>query len=85
MRFYENPQATSLNRLPSRCSYVPGGAAERTMLNGTWKFAFFERDIDVPEEITEWGTIPVPSCWQLEGYENPNYTNINFPFPCEPP
>ena len=29
--------------------------------------------------------MPVPSCWQLLGYENPNYTNINYPYPCDPP
>lgn len=39
----------------------------------------------MPEEIREWDTIPVPSCWQTEGYENPNYANINYPFPCDPP
>lgn len=85
MRFYENPEKTSENRLPARCSYTPGGVSERELLNGKWKFAFFERDIDAPESISAWGEIPVPSCWQLEGYEAPNYTNINYPFPCDVP
>ena len=56
-----------------------------TLLNGTWDFAYFSRDIDVPETIEHWDTIPVPSCWQLQGYENPNYSNINYPYPCDPP
>lgn len=85
MRLYENPQATSENRLPSRSCYIPAGVSEYQLLNGTWNFAYFQRDIDVPELITKWDTIPVPSCWQLEGYENPNYTNINYPYPCDPP
>lgn len=85
MRVYENPQKTSENRLPPRSYYIPGGISEYTLLNGTWNFAFFKRDIDVPEVISEWDTIQVPSCWQLQGYENPNYTNINYPYPMDMP
>ena len=84
-RIYENPYKTSDNRLAPRNYYIPGGISEYHLLNGIWKFAYFERDIDVPEKIEKWDTIPVPSCWQLHGYENPNYTNINYPFPCDIP
>ena len=76
---------TSENRMAPRSFYIPGGVSEYQLLNGTWKFAYFQRDIDVPEMIEKWDTIPVPSCWQIEGYENPNYTNINYPYPCDPP
>ena len=41
--------------------------------------------MDVPETITAWDTIPVPSCWQIHGYENPNYTNVIYPYPVDPP
>lgn len=85
MRIYENPQATSENRLAPRSYYIPGGISEYQLLNGTWKFAYFKRDIDVPEQIEAWDETPVPSCWQIEGYENPNYTNINYPYPCDLP
>lgn len=34
---------------------------------------------------THWENTEVPSCWQAKGYEPPNYTNINYPFPCDPP
>ncbi len=85
MRQYENPQKTSENRCAPRSWYIPGGVSKRLLLNGDWQFAFFERDIDVPEVIESWDTIPVPSCWQLQGYENPNYSNINYPYPCDPP
>ena len=54
-------------------------------MNGTWDFAYFERDVDVPERIDRWDAIPVPSCWQLHGYGNPNYCNVNYPYPCDPP
>ena len=84
MRNYENPQKTSENRLNARSFYIPEGAAEKYDLNGKWRFAFFENG-DKAGKIEEWDTIEVPSCWQLKGYENPNYTNINYPFPCDPP
>ena len=74
MRIYENPEKTSENRLAPRSYYIPEGVSEYRLLNGVWKFAYFSRDIDVPEEITRWDTIPVPSCWQIHGYESPNYT-----------
>ena len=85
MRIYENPEKTSKNRLAPRSYYIPGGRSEHLDLNGTWQFAFFHRDIDVPETITQWDSIPVPSCWQLHGYENPNYSNVNYPYPVDIP
>ena len=85
MRKYENPNITSENREKPRSYYIPSGISEYTLLNGEWDFAYFKRDIDVPEKIENWDKIPVPSCWQLHGYDNPNYTNINYPFPCDPP
>ena len=85
MRAYEQINFTSENRLPSRSYYIPGGASEYHLLNGEWNFAYFARDIDVPEKIEKWDQIPVPSCWQILGYENSNYTNINYPYPCDPP
>lgn len=85
MRVYENPNFTSENRLPPRSYYIPGGRSEHYSLNGIWKFAFFERDIDIPEKIECWKNIVVPSCWQLSGYECPNYTNVNYPFPVDLP
>lgn len=85
MRFYENPLKTSENRLPPRSYYIPSGKSEYMLLNGKWNFKYFSRDIDYYGNITDWDEITVPSCWQILGYENPNYTNINYPFPCDPP
>lgn len=85
MRVYEDPNRTSENRLPPRSYYIPGGISEYQLLNGNWKFAYFSRDVDVPEVIENWDEIPVPSCWQLHGYDAPNYSNINYPYPCDPP
>ena len=85
MRIYENPQSTSENRLSPRSYYIPNGVSEYQLLNGKWRFAYFSRDIDVPNKIENWDTISVPSCWQILGYENPNYTNVCYPYPCDIP
>lgn len=85
MRFYENSRATSENRLKPRSYYIPQGVSQYLLLNGKWKFNYYKRDFDVPEIIEKWGSINVPSCWQTEGYENPNYSNINYPIPVDPP
>ena len=85
MRKYENINITSENRLSPRSYYIPMGKSEYLLLNGEWNFAYFGRDIDAPESIEKWDKITVPSCWQCLGYENPNYTNINYPYPVDPP
>ena len=84
-RIYEYLEKTSENRLSPRSYYIPEGKSEYMLLNGEWDFAYFRRDIDVPEKIENWDKIPVPSCWQSLGYENPNYCNINYPYPVDPP
>ncbi len=84
MRFYENPLKTSENREKPRAYYIPKGSCEYVSLNGKWNFAFFENS-DLATEPESWDKIDVPSCWQLKGYENPNYTNVNFPFTCDMP
>lgn len=85
MRAYENLQKTSENRAKPRSYYIPEGVSKYTLLNGEWDFAYFSSDNDIPEKIEKWDKIPVPSCWQLFGYENPNYTNLNYPYPVDPP
>lgn len=84
MRFYENPQKTSENREKPRSYYIPQGAAQYASLNGKWRFAYFPNS-DLATEPKKWDEIYVPSCWQLKGYEDPNYTNINYPFACDMP
>jgi len=85
LRIYENPLKTSENRKNPKSYAIPTGISQFTLLNGEWDFAYFKRDIDVPEKIIKWDKIPVPSCWQIHGYDNPNYTNINYPYPCDIP
>lgn len=97
MRIYENFEKTFENRLPQRSYYIPYESLEKALegrkensayykcLNGEWSFAYFERDIDVPDFISDWDTIPVPSCWQMHGYDKPGYTNVVYPHPVDAP
>ena len=97
MRIYEQFNKTSENREPQRSYYIPYDSLEKALegkkeksdyyrlLNGKWNFKYFERDIDVPEKISEWDTIDVPSCWQTRGYDKPCYTNLNYPHPVDAP
>ena len=97
MRFYEDITKLHINTMPPRSHYIPYDSIEKallndkeksdyyTLLNGEWEFKYFSRDIDCPQTITDWDEIQVPSCWQTTGYEEPYYTNVNFPFPVNPP
>jgi beta-galactosidase len=60
-------------------------------LNGLWRFHWVARPADRPADFyrtdyddSRWGAIPVPSNWQLQGYDIPIYTNIIYPFPYDP-
>lgn len=100
MRKYERLDVLSENRLPQRAYYIPYESAEKALkgerktsayyrlLNGDWAFRYYERDVDVPADldtITGWDTLPVPSCWQMHGYDEPWYFNVNYPYPVDPP
>ena len=61
-------------------------------LNGQWDFHCAPSPAEAPEEFhaeafdsSSWDKIPVPSCWQMLGYGHPHYTNVNYPFPVDPP
>ena len=63
-------------------------------LCGEWNFKWYPTVYDV-EEIEKYDVngegydrIDVPSCWQRylgRGYDTPNYTNVRYPFPIDPP
>lgn len=61
-------------------------------LNGIWKFKYFESIYDVTEAFYEeefctedFADTKVPGIWQMDGYDNHQYTNIRYPFPFDPP
>jgi beta-galactosidase len=75
--------------LPAR-SWARSDAPESS-LNGDWSFRYAEQ-ADLPDDFaaagyddSDWGTIPVPGHWQLNGHGSPAYTNRRYPFPVDPP
>ena len=61
-------------------------------LNGVWKFRYFSSVAELSEDfckpdndLSGFGEIPVPSCWQTQGYDSNQYTNFRYPFPVDPP
>ena len=61
-------------------------------LDGIWRFRCDRSPAHASPETTSpgfddagWDRIPVPSCWQMRGYGHPHYTNVNYPFPVDPP
>ena len=82
MRKYEDLKYISENREKQRAYYIPKSGY--TLLNGEWDFKYFK--CDFLEDLSgEWDKISDPSCWQLKGYENPNYSNVVYPYPYDPP
>ena len=61
------------------------------LLNGEWDFLYCEDgatppDFEQPDfDGDEWDSIDVPSNWQMYGYDIPQYCNVQYPFPCDPP
>ncbi len=85
VRFYENLNKIQINRKKQRSYYIPKNAGAYTLLNGDWKFKYFQFDDEYTDFIYDWDIISVPSCWQSLGYDDPNYTNFNYPYPVDPP
>ncbi|CAI9102953.1 OLC1v1001355C1 [Oldenlandia corymbosa var. corymbosa] len=61
-------------------------------LAGYWRFVLVQSPENAPVnfhdsgfEDSAWSTIPVPSNWQLHGFDCPIYTNTVYPFPLSPP
>ena len=62
------------------------------LLNGTWRFHFVsepsQRPLDFFKDgydVSRWDTIPVPSNWEMLGYDRPLYCNVEYPHSNTPP
>ena len=60
-------------------------------LNGEWDFSFALKPGDEPKnfytkKVNGWKKIPVPSNWEMHGYDKPIYKSAVYPFrPVNPP
>ena len=104
MNIYENPSILQENREKAHAYFIPFHTKEVALarkkensrfyklLNGEWHFAYYDRCMDVPNEIYGENSasmfsdkIKVPCSWQFAGYDVPQYLNISYPFPVDPP
>lgn len=71
---------------------IRGKSSYYQSLNGIWNFKYYPSVYEVEDGFYKedficdnYDRIPVPSNWQMHGFDTPNYTNVNYPYPCDPP
>ena len=103
-RFYEDLNVMHDKTMPARTYYIPASVRMNDLvehreisdrfqlLNGEWKFQYYNSIYDVTESFYEKGydvsgfdQVTVPGVWQMDGYDTHQYTNIRYPFPFDPP
>ena len=99
MIYHEDTQALHIGTLDKHCYFVPFAKGQdpfqsrensqrMELLNGNWGFRYYDSIIDLEDDFIHEkfeNTIPVPSNWQLYGYDKPQYTNVCYPIPFDPP
>ena len=87
-RYYEDLSVLHENTMPARAYFIPASkrmdnlvehrdeSDRMQLLNGNWKFQYFNSIYDVQEsffeknyDTEEFDEIQVPSVWQMAGYE----------------
>ncbi|TLX78191.1 DUF4981 domain-containing protein [Labilibacter sediminis] len=85
----EKPHATMMvyQSEQTALSFDKKQSAYYQCLNGQWKFKWSKNPASRPADFykttfsdQDWGTIPVPSNWEMQGHGVPIYTNIEYPF-----
>lgn len=96
--YFQDLNTLHINTTPHHAYFIPHQTLETvdtreqspyfTLLNGDWDFNYYESYHDLPEDFLNTAfehKIPVPSNWQNHGFDHHHYTNINYPFPFDPP
>ena len=86
MEPWQDPNIFEENRMPMRATFVTD-QQQTLSLNGLWKF-HFNPTIDgrlrgfeaVGYDDSAWDDIQVPGLWDLQGYCDPMYLNIGYPW-----
>ncbi len=78
--------------VPAALNNVPEQSLFYVSLNGLWKFNWVRKPADRPVDfykddfdVSQWDEINVPANWELQGYGVPIYTDVDYPFPANPP
>ena len=88
---WENPKVVGINKLPYHATLqLPSRQAECkeiVPLDGRWRFHWSrnpeERPVDfyrTDYDVSQWDSITVPGCWQMQNFGKPIYTNSKYPF-----
>lgn len=83
--YIEDPSIFEINQEEGRAYYMP---AKTISLNGDWKFFYSDTPEGVPADFytekfndKKWDNIKVPSNWEMVGYGDRIFRNVNAPFP----
>lgn len=95
---WKDSKVNQINRLPMHTSFAPK-EQQRVSLHGQWNFNYVTSPDQAPANFfavgyddSNWGKMTVPGMWELNGYGDPMYVNIGYPWrshyknnPCTPP
>jgi beta-galactosidase len=86
-RSWARPEVTGFGRVPMS-TYL--ARPDVVSLDGDWAFVLRDRPDAVTSEdlvgpTADWSRAEVPGCWTMQGFDRPQYTNIQMPFPGPPP
>ena len=83
--YIENTSVFEQNQEEGRAYYLPDKSIS---LNGDWKFFYSKKPEGVPIDFytagfrdKPWGSIKVPSNWEMQGYGDRIFRNVPAPFP----
>ena len=86
MEPWQDPNVFEENRMPMRATFTTDQQQTLT-LNGIWKFNWNEtiegrtKGFEaLSYDDSGWGEMPVPGMWELNGYGEPMYLNIGYPW-----
>ncbi len=97
---WQNQTITHLNRLPAHPVFASWRdelaardnlpSSRRRQLDGEWQFSYARSPFAVDaqwltQDLPDCRGTPVPSNWQMEGYDAPIYTNVRYPIDTTPP
>ncbi|WP_437889855.1 beta-galactosidase [Phytobacter sp. V91] len=97
---WQNQTITHLNRLAAHPTFASWrdiasakdnlASAQRRLLDGQWQFSYARSPFEVDarwleSDLPDSSAIPVPSIWQLAGYDAPIYSNVRYPIDTTPP
>jgi beta-galactosidase len=91
-RSWARPEAIAFGREPmsTLCFRDYDGPLRLLRLDGEWQFTLVPKPESVSDEhlvgdTSRWHPVAVPGCWTMQGFDRPQYTNVQMPFPGPPP